>query len=124
MRRDMELVRHLLLLIEDQGNDLNDWFQDAIVEGYSKEQVSHHIWLLKDGGYVEAVDHSTSDGTDWAARCLTWRGHEFLDAVRERDVWDRTLDIAKRGGAGTFEAIKDIAVAIAKKKIEKLLDIA
>ena len=44
--------------------------------------------------------------------------------MREKDVREKTLDVARKGGTGTFEAIKDIAIALAKKKIEKLLDMA
>ena len=124
MRREMELIRQLLLPIEDQGNDLNAWIEDAILDGWSKDQISHHTWLLKDGGYIEAIDLSSLDGSEWAPRCLTLRGHEFLDAVREKDVWVKTLELAKKGGVGTFEAIKEIAVTLAKKKIEKFPDIA
>ena len=124
MRRNMSLIRQLLLLIEDQGDDMNGWIGDLIVEGFSDEQITHHVWLLMDGGYIEGIDLSTSDGSDYKPRYLTWQGHEFLAAVRDNDIWNKTLEVAKQGGAATLSAIFDIAKALAKKKIEKMLDIA
>lgn len=77
-----------------------------------------------DGGFIEGIDLSTMDGSEFKPRCLTWQGHEFLAAVRDNDIWNRTLEVAKQGGSGTLSAFFDIAKALAKKKIEKLLDIA
>ena len=124
MRRDMDLIRQLLFLIEDQGHDMNSWIEDVIVEGFSEEQVTHHTWLLMDGGFATGIDLSTSDGNSFKPRCLTWQGQEFLAAIRDKEIWDKTLDIAKQGGSGTISAIIDIAKSLAKKKLEKLLDVA
>lgn len=124
MRRDMDLIRHLLLLIEDQGSDMNSWIEDTIVEGHTEEEISHHIWLLSDGGFIDAIDLSTMECSSFKPRCLTWQGHEFLDAVRDKDIWSQTLDLAKHGGTNSLTALFDIAKFLVRKRIEKLLDIA
>lgn len=66
----MDLIRQLLLLIEDQGNDMNSWIKDIIVEGHTEDQISHHVWLLSDGGFIEAIDLSTQQGPSFKPRCL------------------------------------------------------
>jgi hypothetical protein len=124
MRRDMSLVRQLLLLTEEQGKDMNAWIEDTMVEGFTNEQISYHVWLLNDAGLIEAQDLSDDEGVDFRPKYLTWQGHEFLAAVRERDIWQRTLEIAKQGGTASFSALWDIAKGVAKKKLEKLIDAA
>lgn len=124
MKRDMDLVRKLLLFVEEHGNDRHDWINDVPIEGYTEEQITHHIWLLGDGGYMEFIDNSCDDGTCFLPRCLTWRGAEFLDAVRRQDIWQQTLDLAKRGGTESISAVFEIAKALVQKKLEKMLQLS
>lgn len=124
MRRDMSLIRQLLLLTEDRGSDMHSWIEDTIIEGFTHEQISYHVWLLKDAGFVDAQDLSDMDEADFKPKYLTWLGHEFLDAVREKDVWERTLEVAKRGGTESVTAMWTIAKEVAKKKLERLIDAA
>lgn len=123
MKRDMNLVRLLLLRIEDQGDDMNGWIDDLAIESFTPEQISHHVWLLKDGGFITAIDLSSSDGPDVRPRCLTWKGHEFLSDIKDQDIWQTTLTVAKRGGTESLSALWDIAKALGKKQIEKQLGI-
>lgn len=124
MKRDMDLIRKLLLLIEEQGHDKIRWIENVEIEGYTEQQISQHVWLLADGGYIEAIDLSNMSRIAHRPRCLTWRGHEFLEAIRDKDIWVQTIDTAKAGGTATIAAIIQIATALAQKKIEKLLGMA
>ena len=121
MKRDMNLIRSLQLLIEEQGSDTNRWIDPIVVEGYTEQQISHHVWLLADGGYIRAIDLSTASGSCYRPRCLTWRGYELLGDIRDRDVWESTLSIAKRGGVASVAAIAEIAKRLAQRKLEQLL---
>lgn len=124
MQRDMALIRLLLLQIEAEGSDVSRWIDDIVLDGYTEEQVSHHVWLLRDGGFIEAIDLSTLSGLKYRPRCLTWSGHEFLDAIRDRDTWETTLSLAKQVGTGSLEAIWAIAKSVVTKKIEKAIGLA
>jgi hypothetical protein len=138
MKRDMDLIRSLLLLIEEQGNDPNRWIDPVVeeqgndpnrwidpvvVEGYTEQQIDHHGWLLADGGYISAIDLSTASGSCYRPRCLTSRGHDLLADIRERDVWETTVALAKRGGVASIPALAEIAKALVQKKLERLLDL-
>lgn len=125
MKRDIELVRDLLRLTEDRGHDVNNWIKDIVLEKqYTEEQISHHVWLLGDGGFIELIDGSTCDGQWYRPRCLTWKGHEFLSDIRDKDVWERTIDLAKRGKAESLDAIWQIAKRVVQKKIDSVLGVA
>ena len=49
------------------------------------------------------------------ASSLTWQGHEFLDAIRNDTIWNKTKNVvAERGGAIPFELIKELAIKLAR----------
>ena len=51
-------------------------------------------------------------------RRLTWEGHEFLDAVRDPEVWTQTKKGAEEVKAFTFDLLKDLAKDFLKKQLE------
>ena len=114
MKRDMELVRQILLAIEaykDLKQDLK--FE---IEGYSEEQIMYHMKILADGGLIEAIDASTFEGICFIPQGLTWSGYEFLDAIRNETVWKQTKEVVRdKGGSLPFEVLKSLAIEFLKK---------
>jgi DNA-binding PadR family transcriptional regulator len=95
MKRDLNLIRQLLLIIESaettslsQMHGLNP----------SDQQVQYHLRLLVDAGLVRGVG-LTNDG----AICvrLTWEGHELLELARNEQLWERAKRLVqdKMGGS-------------------------
>lgn len=81
MKRDMELIRNLLLVVK-----LSDWpprGNQPVIDGQTKEEVAYHLELMPEAGLVSAIDPSSNDGRCYGAVSLTWIGHDFLDAARE-----------------------------------------
>lgn len=110
MKRDMDLVRNILLAIEASNQSPLDWVDLPKFPGQDDEVISYHVALLAEADLVLAQDISTDDGFEVRATRLTWNGHEFLDSVRDPEIWRRTKEgAAKIGGAGL-----DILVEIAK----------
>ena len=60
MKRDMELVRQILLAIEAH-KDMKQKIKPEI-EGYSEEQIMYHVKILADAGLIEAIDVSSHRG--------------------------------------------------------------
>lgn len=50
----------------------------------------------------------------WIFDRLTWSGHDFLDTVRDPEVWKRTKSGASKIGGLAFEGMKNMAMAYAK----------
>src|SRR5215208_2731090 len=112
MKRDMELVRKILLETEQYAKGTG-WVNIEI-PGYSSEDVSYHVKILGEAGLLAAQDLTTHNGFCWMPRSLTWEGHEFLDAVRNDTVWVKTKNVVKeKGGSVPFEVIKELAVRFA-----------
>jgi DNA-binding transcriptional ArsR family regulator len=81
MKRDFELVREILLKIEEKES-AKGWIEIQL-DGFTPEQISYHIKLLDEAGFIEARDASTNDRICWKPMNLTWEGHEFLDTARD-----------------------------------------
>jgi hypothetical protein len=51
-------------------------------------------------------------------RCLTPRGHDFLDSVRDPAIWHETKEGVKKAGGFTLELLGALAKGLVVKKIE------
>lgn len=124
MKRDMDLIRDILLAIESSNEDPRGWINIEI-ESHTKQEISYHLEMLDEVGLVDALDASTMgpDGYEWKAKRLTYRGHEFLDAIREQEVWRETKEAAQQGGTEALEFIWEIAKAVIKKKLKEHADL-
>lgn len=117
MKRDMDLVRELLLKLEAEPLDGNLWRlePDALgIADHSLDEIAYHLVLLIDGGLLDG-EREQSGG--FVARKLTWAGYDFLDSVRDAKVWRTTKDRMKAAGGFTIE----ILAAVAKKVVEENL---
>lgn len=105
MKRDMDLARRILFEIEEFPQP--GAYGQVEVEDYSSEMISYHVKLLAEAGLIEARDGSTFGRFDWKAGDLTWEGHEFLDAARDDNRWNKTKTIiVEKVGTLTFAVLK------------------
>lgn len=115
MTRDMELVRQILVAVEARNDCFT--FEELSIEGHEPPEVSGHLEMMAEAGYVEVEDLTTM-GSGYRKLCprrLTWAGHDFLDSVRNESVWtDVKRKIATQGGSLPFEVIKALAVSTVK----------
>lgn len=121
MKRDMDLVRALLLKLEAMSSSHSTTTfttddEDIAVEGYDEEQIAYHLLLLQEAGFIEGKRFVSGE---FSFRRLTWNGHEFLDSVRDPEVWKKTKAGASKVGGWTFGLIKDLATAVIKETIKE-----
>lgn len=109
MQRDDDLLRKLLFEAEeyDRGH-LSSFEFEVSDEDYHR--LDHHLLLLLDAGLMDV--HPQHGGYR-----LTSAGHDFLEAVRNDTVWNKTKKIAYDGGAASLGVFFDVAVGLAKQKI-------
>jgi len=95
MKRDLELIRKMVLAIEDSPSG---WAPDRKFEGYTDTQVGYHAYLLIDAGLARGREaHDTlSKGPEGLISNLTWAGHEFADASRDETRWRKAMGVYRR----------------------------
>lgn len=109
MKRDWELIRKLLLEIEErtpgQSLSTSDFQGDT-------NAISYHLTLLVESDLVVGHSIGTMDNQfDCKIQRLSWNGHDFLDAVSNDGIWAKiTNSIKDVGGKVTIETIKGIAI--------------
>lgn len=119
MRRDMELIRMMVLAIEDHTSG---WAPDLNFEGYTPAQIGYHAYLLVNAGLADGVDGTCSDssGPEWEIQHLTSAGHDFADSIRNEYIWDEVKNAMKEKGlvSATIEVVKKLLDKQIRKRLE------
>ena len=114
MKRDMELVRDLLLYCE-RVPDFD--FHATHISGpqfdsRERYELIGHLMLLESGGFL------AKEGP--GRYRMTWEGHEFLDTVRDPEVWQKTKQGADRVGSWSVKLLADLASGFVRAKAADL----
>lgn len=122
MRRDIELIRQLLLKLEDQKIAPNVTRSlrpaDLQIEGYDIDVIVLHLDMLTNSPYLKNSKIDT--GGNLLFMGISWEGHELIDAIREKDVWKETLENARKNGSTeTISFIFEIAKSVIKKQLKE-----
>lgn len=117
MKRDMELIR-LLLLEKEQDSPPPE------LADYDEQLVVYQIALMIDAGLVVGEVLPDRDGTPRGAVVvrLTWAGHEFLDSLRDPTIWQSAKDkVLKPGASWTFGILAEFAKQEAMRRLGLLV---
>jgi hypothetical protein len=119
MKRDMDLIRRLLLELEEKDLGNGQWVDFDVHDG-EEIKVTEHLFLLSEAGFIEGNNLNTLSDRMFKARRLTWSGHDFVDSIRNDDTWRKTKDGALAAGGWTVDLLRDLAKGLIKKQIEEL----
>ena len=99
MQLDMDLVRKILLWMESDPTVERMDYVEVDLGGVFEEELVTKEKLIFDG-----------------------QGCNFLDEIRDEEIWQQTKEGAKKIGSFSIETIQDLAKAVIKKKIKDLTD--
>jgi hypothetical protein len=119
MKRDMELIRNILLAIESWPPEGGD--QTFAELGRPEAVVTYNVYQAIEAGLIRGeVFESSGSGMTCMAIGLTPYGHDFLDNARSQYIWDEVMeDIKKRGIASTsIDIVRDLLDRTIRKRIE------
>jgi len=127
MKRDMDLVRDLLLEIEG-GRRAFELMTPEMAEILGEdgagikpreqaELIEYHLALLDEAGLITI--QAKLSGAVWQIGQITWAGHDFLDTIRDPAIWRETKAGAKQAGGFSLDLLKALAKGLIKKKIEQ-----
>ena len=116
MKRDMDLVREILIAVEEGNVNLDNI-------GYDRDRINLHVELMKENGLVDAVITPSYDGAEhgilkcWVKR-LTWEGHDFLDEARDKSIWEQAKKKCLEETSGlAIDLLRCCLVYVAKQKL-------
>ncbi|WP_256852718.1 DUF2513 domain-containing protein [Pantoea sp. Fr+CA_20] len=132
MKIDQQYLKDLLIAFED-----NDGPQTNILElkdagfDYSEQKFIFHMRLLDDKNLISRTDGEpgfglflgADDTASWAVLPLrlTSQGHDFIEALRQKEVWNSVKDNFKEASISTLvDVAKQLAQGFAKQKIKQL----
>jgi hypothetical protein len=114
MQRDWDLIRKIVLAVENHPNGFAPQLQ---FDGYTPEQVGYHSYLLVDAQLAQGIAVTTNANRSPVAKItyLTWAGHEFAEAARDNTRWNRAMGIVRdKGGAITMNLLGQLLGGIMK----------
>jgi len=118
MKRDMDLVRELLLKIEEEGSPALHTVPE--MAGRSHGEVAHLVKLLIQAGFLDAIDVTSMDGVNFLEIEMTWIGHDFLDQIRDPEIWQQTKAGATKVGSWSLKLLGEMAAGYARAKAAEL----
>lgn len=123
MKRDFDLIRAIMLDIEKLPPALrqDDNYHFEHPEYTDNDEIGYALGLLVDRGFVSAkIDNVIgieSHGSFYEVS-LTFEGHDFLDSIRDDEIWRHTKDGLEKAGGSTFDLIKELAKELLKQQIK------
>ena len=118
MKLNYDCVRSVLLTVEksktiDEELNINPLTVETIFEQlpkYEDNEILYTIEKLKEAGYINAALHfAAGHFIDGAVSSITYSGHEYLDNIREPEVWRKVKAMLKNAGATTLPLISQAA---------------
>jgi hypothetical protein len=121
MKRDLDLVRKILLMSEDAPGRIDEVKLAALDDDADK--LAFHVQLMAEHGLI--VGSVTYDGfrtrpLSIEVHRVTWQGFDYLDAIRSPKVWDKAKRvIAESVGETSLSVVKQTCQAIAWQMIQQ-----
>ena len=126
MRRDLDLIRKLLLYFENKdGAQVILNVEDMGVEGYDASTLRYHLFLMHDAGLLHAqAQRSSTDPTRVVQVYpffLTWEGHDFLDSIRDETRFNQIKKaLVQEVGGWTLGLVKSLGTTLIQQQLDKI----
>lgn len=110
MKLNKECVRDLLLYLEENLS-INDFVavENITLKPYSYDDLFYTASKLSEANYINCSKRSFDDETYIYISSITYQGHQFLDNVRDDNVWKKTKAILNPLKSISIELISETA---------------
>ena len=110
MKRNLDLIRDLLLLAEDSDGPVSD--DELSASDYPRNEVAYHVELMTQRGLIDGYveyDGFHRTALDISISSTTWDGCDCLDAIRSDDVWHKAkAAVRKSVGEASLSVMKEV----------------
>ena len=118
MKRDLELVRKILLAMEAHEHGFFSKYPE--IENYTREEIGYHVFIMKQAGLIDAAERNTirSKSPDAVPLNLTWFGHEFLESSKDKKIWEKAKRVVIEPAGGiAIDVLIEWLKSEAKRKL-------
>jgi Hypothetical protein (DUF2513) len=117
MKRDLELIRQLMLAIELKDTRFSA--ESIEIDGYDSSQINYHLKLMIEAKLVDGrVINQIFNQSTTIIEKLSWEGCNFLDDARNESVWQKTMEIVKdKGGSVSVGVLTQLLASVAKQLV-------
>lgn len=117
MKRDFDLIRSILLDVE--AGAPGEQFERFEYHGYKQAIVDAHVALVISAGFVDGQMTTFLSGElSYLVNGLTWEGHDFLESMKDPDIWDKAKkNVIGPVGGVALSVLKDWLKAESKKNL-------
>jgi len=127
MKLDIDLVRELLLFLESRNDHHSIKYTEIKIDGFDSLQVGYHLNRMYEAGFINGEvirSQSTHERIiEVISFDLSWRGNQFINTIRDPEVWRKTKDGAHKIGGASVEFLWEIAKAYGKHLAKQKLGI-
>lgn len=118
MKRDFDLIRKILLYVEENQKDYVEIIEQ--MDGYGNLTLMYHCQLLLDAGLLSGSIGRVNTGEGhFVCKDLTWAGQDYLANIKNDTVWNKVKQTALEKGIDlTLDIIATLAAKYTKKIIE------
>ena len=121
MKLDYNCVRNILLTVEslEYGETLcnKNFLSFELSKDYSKEQMEYTVLRLSESGYIPITSATEMiGGLIYSIDALTREGHQYLDCIRNQNVWDEVLKKVSGFGNVPFRILTETAFTLIRLK--------
>lgn len=127
MKLNPDCIRDVLLYLEENlkvkdGHKFTEitlsQLQDALSQ-YPSEDVFYSVYNLREIRFIDGKFNDINDMKMFFCEInnITWSGHQFLNSIRPKTIWDATKQGASKLGIMSMHALSTIAMKITEAVI-------
>ncbi|QHM55684.1 DUF2513 domain-containing protein [Leuconostoc mesenteroides] len=127
MRLNQDAVRDILLFVESNLEfnkffNLKDFYEAETLKKYDNDTIKYTLLKLSETDYLHSNPLiSNNDLRDFSTGMLTWEGHEFLDTVRDKEVWSKTKAVSSKLESVSIGMLSRIGTGVINHIIDKTM---
>ncbi|MCX2885906.1 DUF2513 domain-containing protein [Bacillus velezensis] len=118
MKLNRDCMRDVLLTVEEEVG-----FKDSVsiqtlhtfprLKEYELVDIFYCVEKLMEARFVVGITYKGGAGVSE----LTFKGHEFIESIRDDDVWNKTKNELGKVGGATLPIIVELATSFLKTKL-------
>ncbi|QFR23727.1 DUF2513 domain-containing protein [Schleiferilactobacillus harbinensis] len=113
----------LLMLAMEKSQDVHGMDEAAASafgekNGLSRDQLAYMVACLNEGGLISGKVTWGNNQPMWIyPGNLTFKGQEYLDNIRDPEIWKQTKSIASKAGSVSLDLMSSIAAKVITKTL-------